>query len=193
VRELVTIVRTIRGEIRPVMSLYDCRMIELKPRRAARPILRRPHERARRQKACSVSLAHGFKGATPEIGTRVLRSRTAPAAGDALAAGLARSSARSRPVRAAGGAARPSPRSGAGLTGNRPSVIADSTDNAGGARPDNTNIIHRPRERGIRDVAIGPIWDPVAVGFCLTAGVGAIPLRFGGKVAATSGTPVDGR
>ena len=67
--------------------------------------------------------------------------------------------------------------------------IADSTDNAGGgAASDNTNIIRRLLERGMRDAAVGPVWDPVAVGFCHAAGVGAtIPLRFGGKAAATSG------
>jgi microcystin degradation protein MlrC len=73
-------------------------------------------------------------------------------------------------------------------------VVADSSDNAGGgAASDNTNIIRRLLERGVEDAAVGPVWDPVAVQFCHTAGVGAaIPLRFGGKTAPTSGTPIDG-
>jgi microcystin degradation protein MlrC len=198
--ELVTIiVRTIRGEIRPVMSLYDCRMIELVPttREPGRSFVDRMSALEGKENVLSVSLAHGFQqGDVPEIGSRVLViTDDAKAAGDALATRLGEE------FRALKGQFAPPvvPLDQAldqalASTGNRPSVIADSTDNAGGgAASDNTTIIHRLRERGIRDVAIGPVWDPVAVGFCLTAGVGAtIPLRFGGKAAATSGTPVDG-
>ena len=74
-----------------------------------------------------------------------------------------------------------------------PVVVADPTDNAGGgAASDNTNIVRRLIERGMRDAAIGPVWDPVAVEFCHAAGLGAtLPLRFGGKAAASSGEPVD--
>jgi microcystin degradation protein MlrC len=196
--ELVTIiVRTIRGEIRPVMSLYDCRMIELVPttREPGRSFVDRMSALEGKENVLSVSLAHGFQqGDVPEIGSRVLViTDDAKAAGDALATRLGEE------FRALKGQFAPPvvPLDQAldqalASTGNRPSVIADSTDNAGGgAASDNTNIIHRLRERGIRDVAIGPVWDPVAVGFCLTAGVGStIPLRFGGKAAATSGTPV---
>jgi microcystin degradation protein MlrC len=198
--ELVTIiVRTIRGEIRPVMSLYDCRMIELVPttREPGRSFVDRMSALEGKENLLSVSLAHDFQqGDVPEIGSRVLViTDDAKAAGDALATRLGEE------FRALKGQFAPPvvPLDQAldqalASTGNRPSVIADSTDNAGGgAASDNTNIIHRLRERGIRDVAIGPVWDPVAVGFCLTAGVGStIPLRFGGKAAATSGTPVDG-
>jgi microcystin degradation protein MlrC len=40
--------------------------------------------------------------------------------------------------------------------------------------------------------AVGALWDAQAAAFCIAAGPGAtMPLRFGGKAAATSGTPVD--
>jgi len=41
-------------------------------------------------------------------------------------------------------------------------------------------------------VALGPIWDPVAVRLCFDAGLGAtFPLRFGGKTGPASGQPID--
>ena len=74
-----------------------------------------------------------------------------------------------------------------------PVVVADPSDNAGGgAASDNTNVIRRLIERGCTDACVGPVWDPVAVAFCHAAGVGTtMPLRFGGKAAATSGDPID--
>ena len=45
---------------------------------------------------------------------------------------------------------------------------------------------------GVRDVASGLYWDPVAVRFCMEAGEGArLNLRIGGKCGPDSGDPVD--
>src|SRR6185312_3308286 len=50
----------------------------------------------------------------------------------------------------------------------------------------------RMLERGIDDVAVATIWDPMAVSFCRAAGEGAeIALRFGGKAGPDGGAPVD--
>lgn len=72
-------------------------------------------------------------------------------------------------------------------------VIADTADNTGGGAPgDSTFVLRRALERGMRDIAIGPLWDPIAVRFCADAGVGAvITLRLGGKCGPASGDPVD--
>ena len=74
-------------------------------------------------------------------------------------------------------------------------VIADTADNTGGGAPgDSTFVLRRALERGLRDIAIGPLWDPIAVQFCKDAGVGAvIDLRIGGKCGPSSGDPVDAR
>ena len=74
-----------------------------------------------------------------------------------------------------------------------PVVMADPADNAGGGAPsDNTTILRRLIEDKVENAAIGPIWDPIAVRLCLDAGIGArFPLRFGGKIAPTSGLPID--
>ncbi len=78
-------------------------------------------------------------------------------------------------------------------TGAGPIVIADKSDNAGGGAPgDSTWMLRRALERGITSVAIGPLWDPIAVATCLDAGLGAtLPLRIGGKMCPLSGEPVD--
>ena len=74
-----------------------------------------------------------------------------------------------------------------------PVVIADPADNAGGGAPsDNTDILRHLIERKVENACLGPIWDPIAVRLCFDAGLGAkFGLRFGGKIAPTSGQPVD--
>jgi microcystin degradation protein MlrC len=83
---------------------------------------------------------------------------------------------------------------GAGLDFNdAPVVMADPADNAGGGAPsDNTTILRRLIERKVEGACLGPIWDPIAVKLCFGAGKGArFNLRFGGKIAKTSGQPID--
>ncbi|TIW06624.1 MAG: M81 family metallopeptidase, partial [Mesorhizobium sp.] len=48
--------------------------------------------------------------------------------------------------------------------------------------------------RGISNVGMATIWDPIAVTFCQAAGEGAvIDLRFGGKAGPLAGEPIDAR
>jgi len=74
-----------------------------------------------------------------------------------------------------------------------PVVLADGADNpGGGASGDSTFILRRLLERGIRNVALGPLWDPVAARIAFEAGEGArLPLRIGGKIGPLSGDPID--
>lgn len=77
--------------------------------------------------------------------------------------------------------------------GARPVVLADRADNAGGgAASDSSFLLRAVLDRGMTDVAIALMWDPVAVDLCHRAGVGArIALRVGGKTGPQSGDPVD--
>lgn len=197
--ELVTlVVKAIRRDIKPVMSLYDCRMIDVFPttREPGISFVSKMKSLEGRDGVLSVSLGHGFwQGDVPEQGTRMLVvTDNAKAKGDALAKTLGEE------VRAKRGTWYPPHLSlddaidAAYAEPHGPVVVADPTDNAGGgAASDNTNIIRRLIERRMTDAAVGPVWDPVAVEFCHAAGLGAtLPLRFGGKAAATSGSPVDG-
>jgi len=74
-----------------------------------------------------------------------------------------------------------------------PVVIAECSDNSGGgAASDSTFLLKRILDRGITNVALGPLWDPVAVRIAFEAGVGAeLPLRVGGKIGPLSGEPLD--
>jgi microcystin degradation protein MlrC len=196
--ELVGLVtRAVRGEIKPRMSLYDCRMDDLFPtsREPGRSFVTKMQSLEGKDGVLSVSLAQGFtQGDTRDQGTRVLVvTDDAKATGDALATRLGEE------IRAKRGTWRP-PHLGldeaidaAYAVEAGPVVVADPSDNAGGgAASDNTNVLRRLIERGCGDAAIGPFWDPLAVAICHGAGVGArLELRFGGKASQSSGQPID--
>jgi microcystin degradation protein MlrC len=76
-----------------------------------------------------------------------------------------------------------------------PVVIADVWDNPGGGTAgDATVVLAELIARGATDVAVGTIWDPIAVQICFAAGEGAeIQLRFGAKSAPDTGSPIDKR
>ena len=92
--EVVTLtLRAIRGEIRPVKSVVDCRMIASFPtsREPMRGFVDRIKTLEGRDGVLSISIAHGFPFAdVPELGARVLViSDGDKAVGDRLAAELA--------------------------------------------------------------------------------------------------------
>lgn len=74
-----------------------------------------------------------------------------------------------------------------------PVVLADGSDNpGGGAACDSTFVLRELIDRGVQGVALGMLWDPLAVQLAGDAGVGAeLALRIGGKVGPASGAPVD--
>lgn len=188
---------TLRGEIAPAISTFDCRMIEVLPtsREPMRSFVDRIAGLEGRDGVLSISVVHGFMAAdVPDVGTRiVVVTDNRKADGDRLAERLGRElftfRGRTRPpylgVDAAIDAAlEPGP---------RPAVIADAWDNpGGGSAGDGTFLLARLIERGIENVALATIWDPLAVRACFAAGEGAvIPLRFGGKTDRNGGAPID--
>jgi microcystin degradation protein MlrC len=76
---------------------------------------------------------------------------------------------------------------------DKPIVIADVADNAGGgASSDSTFLLRALLEQGIGNFAMGPFWDLGALRICADAGAGArLALRIGGKCGPASGDPVD--
>jgi microcystin degradation protein MlrC len=191
------VLRTVRGEIRPVMSLYDCRQIGSYP--TTRPLMRGFVDRMTalegKDGILSVSAVHCFPYAdVPELGSRILVVADGDKAkADALATKLGEEfvsmRGRTQPefLTVADGV-----RTAMASDGG-PVVIADPADNAGGGAPsDNTTILRELMAAQATNAAIGPIWDPIAVRLCFDAGLGArFPLRFGGKTGPASGLPVD--
>jgi microcystin degradation protein MlrC len=195
--ELIDILlATLRKQVKPVMAVYDCRQIAATP--TTHPRMRRFVDWAKsleQHPILSVSIGHSYPyGDVPDLGARIVvvadadplaAARVATEIGEAFVALRGKIGHRYHDVDAAIDAA-------LAMEG-APIVITDPADNAGGGAPsDNTTILRRLIARDIGNVALGPIWDPMAVRSCFAAGLGAsFALRFGGKTGITSGTPVD--
>ncbi|MES2257469.1 MAG: M81 family metallopeptidase [Pseudomonadota bacterium] len=188
--------RAARGEIRPVPVLLDCRMVGFYPT-TGEPmagVVRAARQEEAREGVLSVSIAHGFPWAdVADVGTRVLaiadgRRDLAAGAAARIAACLYRHRA----------GLLPQPQSMDHIlrmpaSSRNPLIIADGADNPGGGAPgDNTHILQCLLAEGVRDAALGCIWDPMAVQVCSAAGPGArLRIRLGGKTGAASGVPLD--
>ena len=191
------VLRALRGEIRPVMSLYDCRQIGSYP--TTLPLMRgfvdRIMELEGKDGILSISVGHCFPYAdVPELSGRVLvvadrDKEAADRMASRIGAEFVAMRGRTAPEYLSPDAAIDAALAASG----EPVVLADPADNAGGGAPsDNTTILRRLIERGVERAAVGPIWDPIAAKLCFDAGVGArLPLRFGGKIGPASGTPID--
>jgi microcystin degradation protein MlrC len=184
------------GTIKPVAAMFDCRMVgffptTVPPMAGFVQLLKQAEQEPG---ILSVSLAHGFPwGDQAEAGTRVL----VVADGDlALAQAVAERLGRALyalrdellPVMPEIDAALASASRLPGLI-----VMADTADNPGGGAPgDTTHLLRGLLEAEIGPSVFGAVCDPGAVQICQEAGVGAqLPLRIGGKLGVTSGSPLD--
>ncbi|MBZ9797134.1 M81 family metallopeptidase [Mesorhizobium sp. ES1-4] len=191
----------VRGEIKPVISTFDCRMIQVLPtsREPMRSFVDRIKALHGKDGVLSVSVIHGFMAAdVPEMGTRILViTDNDKAKGDALAERLGRElyAMRESTAMTMLSAAEGIERALTVRARHKPVVIADIWDNPGGGVPgDGTIVLRELLARGITSVGVATIWDPIAVTFCRAAGEGAvIDLRFGGKAGPQAGEPIDAR
>jgi microcystin degradation protein MlrC len=190
-------IRAIRGEIRPVISTFDCRMIEVLPTsiEPMRGFVDKMMRLEKKDGILSISAIHGFMaGDVPEMGTQMI-----VVTDDQVALGSQLATELGMELFSFRGKTRPhffSPDEGlreAINSHSKPVVVADVWDNpGGGVAGDSTILLKKLLALGVDNVAIGSIWDPVAVRFCLAAGEGAnLTLRFGGKSCNTAGGPVD--
>jgi microcystin degradation protein MlrC len=191
---------TLRGEVKPVMSVFDCRMIDVFPtsRQPMRGFVDRLFALEKSEpKVLSISVIHGFMaGDVPQMGTKMLVvTDDAPGAGAALAEKLGRELFALRGTFMAPQVDEVAAVDQALAATAWPVVIADVWDNPGGGTAgDATVLLAELMRRGAHDVAVGTIWDPIAVQVCFAAGEGAeIMLRFGAKSAPDTGAPIDRR
>lgn len=189
--------RTRAGEIRPVMAMFDCRMINLylTKRGAMRRFVDRMQETEAEPGILSVSLSHGFAWAdVADVGARMLvvADDDAGLAGE-TAARLGRAFFALRHEVTDSFPDLDTALDTAQASAAGPVVLADMGDNSGGGAPgDSTFVLRALIARGIANAATGIYWDPVAVRLCRDAGEGAeLRLRIGGKVGPQSGDPVD--
>lgn len=189
--------RQLRGEIRPVTAMFDCRMIGLWQTtiEPVQSFVRRLQSFEGRDGVLSVSLGYGFPfGDVAETGARVwVITDNDPAKAQALAEHIGREfwdmrhEALKLPT--------PIAEAIAGIKAREDGlvVLADGADNAGGgAMSDSNFVLQALLDAGVGNFAIGCYWDPGAVALCRSAGVDAIlDLRIGGKCGPMSGDPID--
>lgn len=190
--------RTLKGEIEPVMALFDCRTMGLFPTTREGPMVQFTADlfaAEGKDGVLSLSLNHGFPWAdVPNAGAKML----AVADGDV---GIARRAAEEfgrkfYAMRAA--ATLPFVAFDEAIrraleVGDKPILLADTSDQTGGGAPgDTTHMIKAFLDAGISEAVYAPLWDPLAVGICFAMGVGArLRLRIGGKFEPYSGPSLD--
>lgn len=189
--------RTLRGEIHPVTSVFNCRLMDVfqTNREPMRGFVAEMKALEGKDGVLDISVVHGFRRADiPLVGAWTLVITDGrKAAGDELARRLG-----ARLIDMRGTAAQPYvplneavQRVVAATRG--PIVLADLADNPGGGSPgDATFILRALLDAGVRDIAAGILWDPIAVRFAFEAGEGAmLSMRVGGKACPLSGEPLD--
>ncbi len=185
------------GKTRPVMAAFDCRMINTyrTTEQPLRGFVDRITALEGKDGILSVSFGHCFPwGDVADVGAKILViADNDQAKADALARKLGEELFAMRERIAPKFLSVDEALDQALATNGRPVVVADVSDNPGGGAPgDATFFLHRILERGIREVASGYYWDPIAVKFCMEAGLGnSFELRFAGKSGRTSGNPID--
>ena len=190
---------TLEEKIKPVMSLFDCRMIDGfmdAENPVVKAFLDTVYEGENREGILSISPVHGFPSADiADMGSKMLviadddpdlAEKTAEEFGMAffetrghlLTCGTIDQGLDEAQQKAAEG---------------RQITFVDWADSAGGGfLTDGTEVLEAMLKRGMTDVAVGIMWDPQNVSICHDVGPDAeLMLRIGGKYSVGSGTPLD--
>lgn len=200
-RELVDLLmRAARREVKPVTSVFDCRLADVfqTQREPMKSFVARMRALEGRDGILSISIVHGFRRADiPLIGAKVVVITDDRAdEGDALAERLGRElfamrGRCSEPVTPLDRAVVEAMAWDARANG--PLILADMADNPGGGSPgDSTYVLSALLDAGMTDIAVGVMIDPLGVRYATEAGVGAcFTMRIGGKACPLSGPPLD--
>jgi len=190
--------RTLNGEIEPVMALFDCKVMGLFPTTRQGPMpgfIDELFAAEGKDGILSLSLNHGFPWAdVPNAGAKMLAvadrdpaiaRRAAEEFGRRFYAIRAEATLPFTPLADAIAEAK--------QPGDKPLLLADTSDQTGGGAPgDTTHMLRALIAAGITNATYGPLWDPLAVGICMSVGVGAkLKLRLGGKFEPFSGPCLD--
>lgn len=190
--------RTLAGEIEPVMALFDCKVMGLFPTTREGPMVQFIDDlfaAEGRDGVLSLSLNHGFPWAdVPNAGAKMLAvvdgdrakaARVAEHYGRRFYAIKEQATLPFTPFDEAIAAAT--------KTGDKPLLLADTSDQTGGGAPgDTTYMLKAFLDNGIGNAVYGPMWDISAVGICFKVGIGTrLKLRIGGKFEPHSGPSLD--
>lgn len=193
-------VRTLRGEIRPVSVLKQIPLFWSTPTQVtAHPpmneVIARVHELERRPGMLSISVATGFPWAdVPDVGTSVFAvadgdRKLAENTADELATWIWDDRQRwYQPPKSVKDALREGEQAG-----RYPIVLADHADNTGGGSPgDSTEILQTFLDMKLPDALILYMVDPEVAQAAHAAGVGQrLKIAVGGKSNPIQGRPVE--
>lgn len=184
---------------RPVMAIADCKMVDLFDDKndPMRSFLDTVIKEEKSEGILSISPVHGFPYAdVKEMGSKMLviankDSNLAQETADRLAKkffAVRGQMDRERDILSAVDEAY-----SRAATGQKGIHIVEWSDLAGCGFPtDGTELLRTMLDRGLTDLALACLWDPMAVSICHDAGAGVeLNLRFGGKASAMSGQPID--
>lgn len=191
---------TIEGRIKPVKALFDCRMIgsydeAFEPMKS---FLDTVIEMEKADGILSISPVHGFPLANvPGMGSKMLViTNNDHALAERTAQELGREFYKVRGLYGEGYVDIDTALTEAEAKSNNNGYairLVEWSDHPGCGFPaDGTELLQAMLDRGMTNIAVGLMWDPVAVSICHAAGPGVeLTLRIGGKASALSGTPVD--
>jgi len=191
-------VATAKKQIKPVMSVFDCRMINaymtlVDPMKS---FIDKLKQLEGHDDVLSISIVHSFPPAdNPDIGIKVLVvTDDNKEHGDALAKKLGMElwdmREETMPVFLSADEAIDEALS----MDEKPVMLIDFSDNQGGGSPgDSTFILSKLLEQDIPSI-FGYLWDPFAVSIARAVGEGEeIDIRIGGRVGPLSGPSLDVR
>jgi microcystin degradation protein MlrC len=188
---------TVEGKVKPVMGVFDLRMINsyfttLQPMKG---FVDKVKAMEGKDGILSISLAFCFPYAdVPELGSKMLvitdgQPERAASLARELGIELIRMRDRTRPtfLSVADGIELALAAPGG------PIVLSDGSDNPGGGAPgDSTFVLKALLEKGVESAGLACLWDPVVVQMAMAAGDGAnLRVRLGGKMGPMSGDPLD--
>lgn len=189
--------QTLDKNIIPKMSVYDCKIINAYPTtlEPMKSFLDKIKKLERQDNILSISIIHGFPWSdVSDVGSKILvitdnQEETGIKLAEILGRELfnlqGKTMSRFYSINEALNLAKGSD--------SHPIILADYADNTGGGAPgDSTFILQKLIDSGVKNVALGVMWDPIAVEIATAAGVGTrLSLRIGGKTGKQSGEPVD--
>jgi len=190
---------TLEGRVKPVMALFDCRMIELfdEAYEPMKSVLETVYTREQEQGVLSISPVLGFPlAAIADMGSKMLvitdndpdlAHKTAKELGMAFYEIRGQQSQYLDIKTVLEQAQEKATKGAKGIK------LLEWSDMAGFGFPtDGTELLQAMFERGMTNVAVGLMWDPLAVSICHDTGPGGeLMLRIGGKACRYSGMPMD--
>ncbi len=192
-------IKTFNKNIKPRISLFDVKMMTILPtsKEPMRSFIDKIKLLENKNPLLAISVIHGFMaGDSPDLGAKiVVITDNNKKYGDKISYELGMELFSKRKNLA--------PKSFSAMNSlkeakklskknNKPILIADIWDNPGGGVPgDSTTLIKKAISMKLKNIALGSIWDPIAVKLCHKAGENKeINLNFGSKIMKESGGPI---